>query len=252
MILYKQGNEENIRDFIFPIVTVKKDGANTLKITSFLGTGFLIGNRGYALTCSHVIKEYNETIGALFVDNNKWVFLFFDKIEQHLTEDVSIIHINNPDYIWKSPFLIDKNKQYGWLDYLMGGYPNDVVWENIINTDNGYEIQLRPDLISIKGYVRRRYSGDLGIKGIKGSNFYELSTIAGKGCSGSPVFTNTNKIWKVFGIYTAEKVIYKGDLGEQYVSTSASYAIRSESFINWKPKILDDVSIEDESKNYFI
>ena len=250
--MYIQSERQIIVDYIFPIVTGTIEN-NNFKISKFLGTGFLIGNRGYALTCLHVIENIKDVLGTLFFESGKWAFLPIDKSEYHLTEDVALIHIVNNGYVWKTPFSISNEKEFGWLDYLMGGYPSDTVWERLIYSEKGLNNLFRPDLISIKGYIRRDYVGDLEIKGIKGNSFYELSTIAGKGCSGSPVFKfSNNKIWSVIGIYSAEKIIYKGEFEDKYVSTAVSYAVRSTSFAEWKPTILEGISILDESQNYFI
>lgn len=246
---YVQSEDDKIRDFIFPIVTANKENGG-IQILDFYGTGFLIGKRGYALTASHVVNIYNGIIGALFVTaENKWTFLEIDQIESHPSEDVAVMHIVNPDYEWKSPFLVDEKKYYGWGNFLLGGYPSDVTWE-IAFEENGRK--MRPDLVHIKGNIRRRYSREINNEQTRGNHFYELSEIAGQGCSGSPTFVIKNRIWHVIGIYVAEmESTYATEIGES-VSLNVSYAVRSDSFYNWKPNLLSGHSIREESLNYII
>lgn len=246
---YIQNNDDKIRDFIFPIVTAKKEN-DTLQAIDFYGTGFLIGKRGYALTASHVVNAYNGMIGALFVNvENKWTFLEIDQLETHPSEDVAVMHLVNPDYDWKSPFLIDERQHYGWCEFLLGGYPSDVTWEIAYER---FDPKMRPDLVHIKGNVRRRYSREINNEQTRGSHFYELSGIAGQGCSGSPIFIIENHIWHVIGIYVVEMAsTYSVGNGES-ISLNVSYAVRSDSFSKWKPKLLSGLSIREESIDYII
>jgi V8-like Glu-specific endopeptidase len=255
MALYSQGNKNAIRDFVFPIVTAaKKDGSYELK--NFLGTGFLIGTNGFGVTARHVILGYQDTLGVMFVDEktNSWVFLPITNFEHHPEEDISIIKIENPDYVWKTLFRIDKSWEGGWRDYLMAGYPADVVFDNYIDTPQGKRVAPLPDLIHVKGYIRRRVSKNLQIPDAQGNEFFELSTVAGKGCSGSPVFWNDNKIWKVIGVYVAEKQIIKQEFAENlgYLSLDVSYAVRIEAICNWMPDILAGKTFFEEGQNSFV
>lgn len=261
---YIQGSNQVVRDYIFPIITAKQISNDEIKLTGFLGTGFLIGKRGFAITAYHTVENFHknwdalfenkEGIGVLFIDNkNKFISLSIDSIEPHPTEDIAILHIKNNNYSWQTPFRISNKKEFGWKDFFLGGYPDDVVWEKEVITTEGKIILARPDLVSVKGYVRRNFSENLNIKGIKGNSFYELNAIAGKGCSGSPVYECKNGIWNVFGVYTAEKEIFKGEIGEQYVSMQVSYAVRTESFFDWNPSIFqNNKSVFDESLDSII
>ena len=57
--MYKQRNF--IRDFIFPLSIAEKDD-NGFTQKSFLGSAFLIGNNGFALTAAHVIMHHTSDV----------------------------------------------------------------------------------------------------------------------------------------------------------------------------------------------
>ena len=56
---------ELIRDYVFPLGRLERQG-DDWRFAEFLGTGFLIGDRGVALTASHVVPDA-ERVGAMFV-----------------------------------------------------------------------------------------------------------------------------------------------------------------------------------------
>ena len=210
------------------------------------------------LTASHIFKNLEEYYKfAVFVDNGKWVICPIMSIEHHPTEDVGIIKLNGDE--WKSPFRISTEWQGGWKDYLTCGYPIDVVYENIINGPNGRTAVPKPELVHTKGYIRRIVNKNLDIADVRGTSFYELSTLAGKGYSGGPIFyIDALKIWNVMGIYTAEKENIKFEESDNendkdviYVYPSVAYAVKSDAFAHWKPNILGKEIIE-ESQNFFI
>lgn len=231
-----------VRDFVFPIVTVgSTKHKGELGYKSFLGTGFLIGKRGFAITASHVIGGFQKDIAAMFVSHeNAWVAFLIQNIEHHPSEDVCLLKLLGGS--WKSPFRMRKEWEGAWHDYLMCGYPFDVLHEDLSKMDIAHLVAPRPDLIHTKGHIRRRVSMDLKIPGVKGRNFFELSTVAGRGCSGAPVFMQTpERAWDVLGIYVGEKL--------NDVSTSVSFATRVDSFKDWFPSILDK-TIQQEAEDY--
>ncbi|MBF0472458.1 MAG: trypsin-like peptidase domain-containing protein [Nitrospirae bacterium] len=222
------------RDFIFPLVLANKTDSG-FAYKCFLGTGFLFVNKRYTLTASHVIdinKEKDQSILAIFVNENlSWSFFEINKNEDHPTEDVSILKIEGG--IWNSPFRMYSDFVVQSTHYKMFGYPEDTLYDFAVpNTIN----LPRPDLIYYEGYIRRRISFNLNSV-MKGNCFFELSEIAGRGCSGSPLFMD--KSFDVIGIYVGEK----HNSSEQ----SISYAVRADSFCNWSPQMLGK-SILDESK----
>lgn len=233
--MFKQ--RDYIRDFVFPLSTAEKtDKGYTLK--SFLGSGFLLGNKGYALTAAHVIEKHiEEVIISLFVgEDNAWYAFEMLEYELHPQEDIAIIKINGGP--WISPFRMRNKWEGSSAKYQMFGYPEDAVYD--LTDEMAGRVAPRPDLVYTEGYIRRRLTFNPGIHGVKGVSFFELSEIAGPGCSGSPLYINNNRIWDVIGIYVGEKINDRG--------TSVSYAVREEEFRNWTPKILG-TSLLDESQN---
>lgn len=251
---YKQ--RDFVRDFVFPLIIFDVVD-DKLSYKKFLGTAFLVGNRGYALTSSHVLKDVNHNIAGMFAgEDGQWYCFAMEKVENHKTTDVSILKLQNGN--WVSPFVISAEKQYGWKDYFLCGYPEMVLREQRDNLDIKGNVMERPDMISIKGHIRRRIPftlDKLDIKNIRGNTFYELNNVAGWGCSGSPLFEiEPNRSWKVMGIYVAQKIFYlenENDDNTKYIDYSVGYAITSDAFANWKPDILDK-SILEESKNFTV
>jgi len=244
--MYSQG--DFVRDYVFPIVlTEDKDEGKNFK--KFLGTGFLIGNRGYALTASHVLSKLTQNICCIFCVDNMWRGYRVINIEHHPKLDLALIKLEGD--FWKTPFIISPEKQFGWIDYFLCGYPEAVLFEHDQINSSG-QLLPKPDMIHTKGHIRRRIHGN--IKVVKGDIFYEVSDLSGWGCSGSPLFQfNSDKSWKVIGIYIAQKIFYSEndyDKDIKYIDYGVGYAIPTDSFYEWKPKILEGKSIYEESLNF--
>jgi hypothetical protein len=100
----------------------------------------------------------------------------------------------------------------------------------------------RPDLVYTQGYIRRRIS-DIPIPGIRGNGFFELSEVAGAGCSGSPVMLITSgPAWLVIGVYVGQRIAAGDDL------VRVGYAAREDLFRDWVPDLLG-VSVIAESRS---
>ncbi|HEY4689090.1 MAG TPA: serine protease [Candidatus Acidoferrales bacterium] len=226
---------DRIRDYVFPIVTVAAEPAGGgMAVQSFLGTGFLIGNRGYALTASHVLAGHESIskVGMFAPETGGWLSIAIQAEEAHPTEDVAALKLEGGP--WKSFFRLSNTWEGSSCKYRMFGYPEDVTYEL---ERNGKAI-LRPDLIYAEGYVRRRIAHR--IPTLKGISFFELSEVAGPGCSGSPIFKFGAGMWDVIGIYVGEK------LNER--ATSVSYAVREDAFRDWVPGVLG-IPVLAESQN---
>lgn len=236
--MYEQ--RDYIRDFVFPIAMAQKSEQEYM-LKLFLGSGFLFGNKGFALTASHVIEKYaNELLITMFVGkDNKWYVFEVLNNESHPKEDIAILKINGGP--WKSPFRMRNKWEGSSARYQMFGYPEDAVYDIVDSSSS--KVTPRPDLVYTEGYIRRRISFNPGIPNVKGDNFFEVSEIAGRGCSGSPLYINNNRVWDVIGIYVGEKVNDRG--------TSVSYAVREDVFRSWSPAILG-TSIINESQNFSI
>lgn len=110
------------------------------------------------------------------------------------------------------------------MKYRMFGYPEDATYEIV----SGSTAIPRPDLIYVEGYIRRRTNHE--IPSLIGRSFFELSDVAGQGCSGSPIFKFSQPVWEVVGVYVGEKINDR--------ATSVAYAVREDSFRDWTPAIL--------------
>jgi hypothetical protein len=229
-----------IRDYVFPLIKGTY-GNGAVQSTELIGTGFLIGKDGFAITAAHVIEQLldgskkEDVILALFIDNGKWVGVKVEDSEKHETEDVGIIKLMN--FKQESFLIISNAPQYSSCEYHCWGYPHEVAKEYSKLEENTPE---QPDLIFTKGYIRRRISRELYPTVIfRGKQFYELSETVGGGNSGAPIILETsvgNKYWKIIGVYIGEKT--EGDL---------SYAVRAEAFASWKPQLLGKTIIEESN-----
>jgi hypothetical protein len=231
-----------IRDYIFPLLRARKNG-QSIEAGELIGTGFLIGKTGFAITAAHVIEQLNDDIKedelviALFIENNQWIVVFVEQQEKHPSEDVGIIKLAN--FTRKSFLEINDAPQHSTCEYHCWGYPHEVAKELSKLYEDSPD---RPDLIFTQGYVRRRISRELYPTMIfRGKQFYELSETVGGGNSGGPLILK-NSIgktnWQVFGIYIGEK--NEGDL---------SYGVRADAFSLWIPQILNR-TVKEESKDF--
>ncbi|EHK9000900.1 trypsin-like peptidase domain-containing protein [Vibrio vulnificus] len=246
-----------VRDIVFPLVLVEAVGGRDAKMVAFLGTGFLVGSEGYALTASHVVDvavASNQAIVGLFVDEktNKWQMVNADRVDTHPTEDVTLLKMRSEKW-YQTDVRVTFEMQFASFEYLLFGYPNANLYEDVDAKDATGAVLGRPDLIYSNGHIRRRTS--FSLPGIKGKQLYELSEPVGAGCSGSPIFRSKNKIWEVVGIYIADKTehvayeAYDKDLNWTIhtleVAGSLSYAVRMDALKDWVPahygKTLDNL-----------
>jgi hypothetical protein len=166
-----------VRDFIFPIVTAEPTATGERKFRDFLGSGFLIGKRGYALTATHVVPpESKEEIGALFVENDKWVFYPLVGREAHPAHDVTVLQLS-PEREWQSPLRLRNRWEGSSAKYDQWGYPIDALYD--IVEEKTMRAVPRPDMVFVQGYIRRRISRAMSIPNVKGDQFFEVSELAG-------------------------------------------------------------------------
>jgi trypsin-like peptidase len=222
-----------IRDFVFPIGTADQR-ADGIHIKNFLGSAFLIGNRGFALTAAHVILgSKNERLVGIFCPSaGGWFGYEVVARETHLSEDVAVIQLDGGP--WKSFFRLSNSVEHASCRYRLFGYPEDAAYELV---QQGRAV-LRPDLIYNEGYIRRRISNE--VPQLRGRSFFELSEIAGQGCSGAPIAKLSAPVWDVIGVYVGERINDR--------ATSVSYAVREDAFRSWVPACMG-VSVLDESRN---
>ncbi len=237
-----------IRDLVFPIALAKKAGTDKFEMVDFLGTGFLIGSKGFALTATHVVDisvPANHGLIGMFVDKktNKWVSWNANVLDTHSTEDVAFLKMDG-EHWQETAIRVSFEKQFSGFTYHLFGYPYTNFYEDDETKDCTGRVLGRPDLIYSTGHIRRRVS--IRLPGIKGKCFYELSQPIGTGCSGSPIFKVKNGNWEVVGIYVADKteqVVF--ECFDKYLNWTIrtfempgalAYALRMDDLSGWQPK----------------
>ena len=217
------GNQ-SICDYVMPIISLLPD-----KTATFLGTCFLIKDNLYALTCKHVVDN-SEDLYVLTRYGQGWVFVKIIERIFHEIEDIAIIKLEENENIPKDTFFNLTNFiAHSSTDYTQWSYPEDVVMEkNLI-----YPKAIRPDLVFLKGYIRRRvtnFDNDMFIKG----SLYELSELGIGGCSGSPIIINRGGFsWSVIGIYSSSRTTELNCCKVQ-----VGYAVRIDAVYEWAQNIL--------------
>ncbi len=196
-----------IRDIIVPIVEITMTAAHEVEFVRLLGTGFYLAACNVLLTASHVIKDSPNFV-AMVVINNQWYSREFSKSVVHPSEDIAVLWDAGGPPAAQSWLSIDDYEQYSAGQYELWGYPEDVLYDAAIKKPDGTAYQ-SPDLVFTKGYIRRRVSFE--VPGIKGANLFEISEVAGSGCSGGPLITKRNNEWYVSGIYLGERRTQTGD-----------------------------------------
>lgn len=211
-----------IRDFVFPLFDSTRS-AEGLAITRFLGSGFFVGSQNLAMTARHVLAGAEEPVAGL-VRGASWEAFSVLETADHPTEDVTIFRLQPPSSTnaWKSISRASAEWVGSSAPYMLWGYPLDAATELV---ENGF-VQLRPDLVYSEGHVRRRLSR-VPLPGIRGNHFLELSTVAGAGFSGSPVYLRRPaERWDLIGVYVGEKVT-EGHGG-------VGYAVRLSELSDWQ------------------
>lgn len=221
-----------IRDFVFPLAVIPANHQGPLKVERILGTAFLIGRRGFALTARHVLEsiEGKRIVGMFALPDGTWKTFDVRAMERHPSLDVALVQLEGES--WKSIFRLKNGWAGATTRYRCFGYPDDATFELNYNRS----VLVRPDLVYTEGYVRRRFPHAL--PSIAGDLFLELSDVAGTGCSGAPV-TEMGADGSIVGIYVCEKLNDRG--------TSVAYAVMEEAFREWAPSILGQ-SILQESQ----
>jgi hypothetical protein len=228
-----------IRDFVFPLATIEQRPGES-SAARILGSAFVIGNRGFALTAKHVLDGCDgKPILGMFVSSaGGWLGIDITTRESHSTEDVAVVRLRGDG--WKSFFRLSNSYENASCRYTLWGYPEDTYYELAVV---GKAVP-RPDLVYNEGYVRRRVNHE--VLTLTGTSFFELSEVAGAGASGAPIckvtqslFKALQPIWDVIGIYAGEKTNDR--------ATSVSYAVREDAFRDWRPEILG-TSILEESQ----
>lgn len=222
----------NVRDFVLPVCNVDHNGQGVAirDRSSLIGTCFLIGKRGYALTAAHVLHQVNQNLACVLVrDSEGWVACPIDDAEPHPTEDIGILKIDLPAPV-TSPIVFSKDEPHPGLEYNMWAFP-EVVAKEVLQHENwpADAPDFNPSAVYFRGYIRRKlpYSPNPSFSIYVGTSFYEVSEIAGACCSGAPLSTMENYP-RVFGIY----------IGEENTSRRCGYAANLTRFVDWIPECL--------------
>lgn len=155
------------------------------------------------MTARHVAKDIaiGET-AVMFNRNGPWELAGVVGTELHPVEDAALIRLEPGNY--HSPFKLSRFHAHASSQYMLWGYPDAILHE--LPPGRGGVTLPRPDLAYSEGHIRRRITGIPLINGPLGAKFYELSAIAGGGCSGSPVtLRQPNMEFSVVGVYVGER-----------------------------------------------
>jgi len=145
--------------------------------------------------------------------------------------------------------------EHQFCQFKLAGYPSDVLYEAPPNNAIGHILR-RPDMVAVMGMIRRRIS--LQLPNFCGKSFFELTNIAGSGCSGAPLFyVDRAKNWNLVGIYLGEKQIDCDGISKcQHCNMETTikvsipmfgYAARTDAFVDWAPSLLNGRTISEEA-----
>lgn len=168
-----------------------------------LGSAFLIGPRGYALTAHHCVPDDIEHFKVLFATDRGPVAVEpIAQVEHHPTEDVSLLKFTTVDSWW-GMLRLDANLRNPGEEFEAWGYPQVTYTAKIVDS----KVRESPQMVYDRGYIRRRRDRE-NLPNLKGHFLYELSTRPGAGYSGSPICAyepSGSKSWRVIGIYIGEQ-----------------------------------------------
>jgi Trypsin-like peptidase domain len=227
-----QPPREAIQGYVLPLALMRETDAGWWP-EAIVGTGFLVAEgRGLGVTAAHVAKvvENHPTAAgvALFVQvSGKWEAMPILKLDRHPVEDVALFRIADDDYY--SPFTLAADQHYASAPYELWGYPEDVHYDRM--ADLG---ALAPDLVYSAGHIRRQINHQ--VPTIFGRSFYELSTPAGRCCSGAPVAVvrdpHPANHWRAVGVYAGER-------RNEANTFAVGYATRTEAIAEHWPRLIE-------------
>ena len=84
---------DRIRDSVFPLVEVASNAEGSVAFGGLLGTGFMIGMRGYALTARHVLDGAPDARALFVAVDGTWTAVPLVSTELHDVEDVAVIRL---------------------------------------------------------------------------------------------------------------------------------------------------------------
>jgi hypothetical protein len=229
-----------INEFVVPIVEAVLDSDGSARVLRYRGTGFLFGARGALLTAQHVVTDPTDELAILTPKASGGSRVWsLTSVEAHPTEDVAIGLVPLDGDVPESPLRICSESQYGSAPWMLWGYPEDVMYELVIDG----VAAVRAELVYVGGYVRRRMPQDVAVPMVRGRKLYECGGLAGPGCSGAPVIRTSAVVaghWPVIGVYVGERI----NVGD---GVFVSYAVRIDDLAEWSPSGLGRSLLEESN-----
>ena len=212
-----------------------------------LGTAFLVASTpGFAMTAAHVLQgapgskplgphvrvadlSAGATTSLLLHREDRWRPLVVLAWEKHPTEDLALLTFHDSDGNLPTPSLdVTADPVPISTTYALLGYPDDEYW----SLQEPGKVDL--SLTYSEGHVRRhRQPGPL--PGPRGTDILELSTPAGGGGSGAPVFARV----AASQVPIPVSAVYIGERRPEGTGNAVGYAVPLSAVAGWTTEITD-------------
>lgn len=211
---------------VFPLLRIDP----SVPVAQLIGTGFLLGGHAIGVTAAHVLPADTTNVFAWRVVGGESKAQPLDCVERHPSVDLAVFRLPSIDAD-ESPLEFRDAKVVGGTAYVQWGYPVDAAYRE--PSAGTVPSRVSPEPVFVRGYVRRRYDHELPLAEVPGTQFLELSELAGRGASGSPVMSEQDarrQRWHVLGVYVGENLSLDVD------RPPVSYALRCDAFSGWRPQ----------------
>lgn len=225
---------DRVRDSVLPVLKIEQTANDTVEYQGLLGSAFLIGQRGFIISASHVLRNGPSAVG--FVENSgSWASVRVLEVEHHPDVDVAVAKVDATGL--GSIVCLDPTEVHASTTYDAWGYPVDPLYELV----DGGMVQQRPDLAFKSGHVRRRLRS-VPLPTIRGDLFLELTVPAGSGFSGAPVVTRKGGAqWGATAVYVGER---RSD------DSAVGYAVPVERLLDWSPALVGRTVLQESADGY--
>jgi hypothetical protein len=155
---------------VVAVVEAVLDSDSYARVLRYRGTGLLFGARGALLTAQHVVVDPTDELALLTPRSSGGSRVWsLTSVESHPTEDVAVGLVPLEGDTPESPARICPDSQYGAAPWMLWGYPEDVMCELVVDGVGA----VRPELVYVGGYVRRRMPQDVEVPMVRGRKVYE-------------------------------------------------------------------------------